>query len=90
MITVIRAITDREDRPADEKSGHRYCALVSADEVQGIGLTVCPSRTFCIPSTMTRSPGLSPIFDHPKRTYPVAHVDRSISTLLSPPTTATS
>src|SRR5262249_31661634 len=42
---------DRENRAVDEKLRHYFCRC---------GFTVAPGRTFCRPSTMTRSPGFNP------------------------------
>ena len=64
---------DRDDRPADEELGHglpsglglgggRRCRRRPARRSRGFssGLTCMPGRTFWSPSTMTRSPRLSP------------------------------
>src|SRR5439155_18124256 len=60
---------DRDDRPSDEEICHGVLpfywlaagsAFALATGSAGFGLTIAPSRTFCRPSTTTRSPGLRP------------------------------
>ena len=51
---------DGDDRPPDEELGHGYAPAFAADLVTGF--TCIPGRTFCTPSTITRSPGLRPDF----------------------------
>ena len=47
-----------DDGSVDEKLGHRLISL--ALPANGLGFTCIPGRTFCTPSTMTRSPDFSP------------------------------
>src|SRR5262249_1010628 len=58
---------DAEDRDhhghngwVDEAVGHQLAPVFLGSATNGVGCTAMPGRTFCSPSTTTRSPGCNP------------------------------
>ncbi len=78
---------DGDDGPADKEVWHMGPFLFTSPLAVGfsVGVTVIPGRTFCIPSVMTRSPGLTSLFDYGQILIPFSENHRAEGHLVATP-----